>query len=78
MTCPDCGDDCWFLPGYPWCRPCGEHHRPPECNVDQQGRSLSSCGCPWEVIDPPPYQHLAGCVYAEPAPGRYEPTAEEP
>lgn len=34
--------------GYPWCRPCGEHHRPPECAIDEQGRALASDGTPWE------------------------------
>lgn len=47
-----CGDDCWHAAfGYPWCRPCGEHHRPPECAIDDQGRSLMSCGCAWSVIE---------------------------
>lgn len=37
--------------GYDWCRPCGDHHRPPECAVDEQGRSLAPCGHPWEDTD---------------------------
>lgn len=36
--------------GYPFCRPCGEHHRPPECAIDQQGRALSPSGEPWEDV----------------------------
>lgn len=54
MDCP-CGGDgfsdgCTYVSlGYPWCRPCGEHHRPPECDIDDQGRPLRSCGHPWEM-----------------------------
>src|SRR5690348_13859026 len=33
--------------GYPWCNPCGEHHRPPECAINEAGESLASCGHPW-------------------------------
>lgn len=46
-----CGDsDCDYLAaGYLWCRPCREHHRPPECAVDVQGRSLAPCGHPWDA-----------------------------
>lgn len=52
--CP-CGDPdpagCMNLnAGYPFCRPCGEHHRSPECAIDEQGRSLSSEGVPWEEL----------------------------
>ena len=46
-----CGDpdECDYkVFGYPYCRPCAEHHRPPECPVDEQGRSLSPCGHPWD------------------------------
>lgn len=45
-----CGDaDCLhFEVNYPWCRPCEEHHRAPECPVDEQGRSLAPCGHPWD------------------------------
>lgn len=53
-----CGDpDCDYLAvGYPWCRPCHEHHRPPECAVDEHGRSLAPCGHPWDTdpCDAPP------------------------
>lgn len=46
--CED-GDDCWYMPGYPWCRPCKEHHRAPECDIDEQGRALNrDTGEPWE------------------------------
>lgn len=43
MTCR-CGEgDCPnFDAGYPWCRPHGEHHRPPECPVDECGTAA-----PW-------------------------------
>lgn len=46
-----CGDDdcLHFAFDYPWCRPCEEHHRAPECPVDEQGRSLAPCGHPWEA-----------------------------
>jgi hypothetical protein len=45
-----CGDDdCWYFDaGYPYCRSCREHHRPPECPVDEQGRSLNPSGEPWD------------------------------
>ncbi len=45
-----CGEvDCLsFGMDYPWCRPCDEHHRPPECAVDEEGFSLSPCGCRWD------------------------------
>lgn len=45
-----CGDDdcLHFTLDYPWCRPCEEHHRPPECPVDAQGRALAPCGHPWD------------------------------
>lgn len=51
-----CGDtDCLHLvAGYPWCCPCDEHHRLPECAIDEQGRALAPCGHPWEV-DPCTY-----------------------
>lgn len=44
-----CGeDDCLHLAcDYPWCRPCQEHHRAPECPVDEHGRALAPCGHPW-------------------------------
>ncbi|QLF84140.1 hypothetical protein KNV15_gp81 [Gordonia phage Jambalaya] len=50
MSVCGCGeDDCDYLAfGYPWCRPCREHHRPPECAVDEAGRSLDPYGKPWE------------------------------
>lgn len=52
MSCKCGEDDCLhFAFDYPWCRPCQEHHRAPECNVDEQGRSLMSCGCAWEVVE---------------------------
>lgn len=64
-------DGCWHLPGYLWCEPCGEHHRPPQCAIDQDGHALAPCGCRWDVIDPPgshvgPYvnRHRPGCVDA--------------
>lgn len=51
-----CGDaDCLHLAaGYPWCRPCGEHHRAPECAVDGDGVPLAPCGHPWD------YEHADG------------------
>lgn len=53
--CP-CGGDtfgggggCAYVSmGYPWCRPCEDHHRPPECAIDELGRALMGCGCPWD------------------------------
>lgn len=47
-----CGDtDCLHLQvGYPFCRPCEEHHRGPECAIDDQGRALSPDGTPWEDL----------------------------
>lgn len=49
-----CGeDDCWYLAaGYPYCRSCEEHHRPPECPIDERGRSLDPDGKPWADLDP--------------------------
>lgn len=43
------GDTCAFMDtGYPWCRVCGENHRPPECAIDHdvpstKGPSQPSC-----------------------------------
>ncbi len=45
----------YFDFGYPWCRSCAEHHRPPECPVDEQGYSLTFDGERWEDFD----RHLA-------------------
>ena len=44
-----CGDEeCMhFQLDYPWCRPCGDHHRPPECALDSEGRALRPDGEPW-------------------------------
>lgn len=52
-----CGEvDCdYFAFRYPWCRPCGEHHRPPECPVNQDGESLAPCGCTWASLEVEPY-----------------------
>lgn len=46
-----CGeDDCLYMAcGYPYCRSCTEHHRLPECPVDELGRSLNPDGDPWEA-----------------------------
>ena len=48
-----CGDhECWHWSpsyyGYLFCRPCGEHHRPPECAIDEQGRALRWDGTRWD------------------------------
>ncbi|AZV00783.1 hypothetical protein SEA_KIKO_62 [Gordonia phage Kiko] len=54
-----CGEaDCdFFAFDYPWCRPCGEHHRLPECAISTQGQALAPCGHPWT------YEHRVGeCV----------------
>lgn len=52
---PECAcgeDDCEFLDyGYPYCRSCAEHHRPPECAVNQAGQALARCGCPWDDVN---------------------------
>jgi hypothetical protein len=55
-----CGDaDCMqFAFDYPWCRPCEDHHRLPECPVDEQGRSLAACGHPWEDTEDPAHWDL--------------------
>lgn len=47
-----CGDaDCMYIQvGYPFCRPCDEHHRPPECAIDEHGRALNWEGTPWEEL----------------------------
>ena len=50
--CPCNDPECWFwspllYPGYPYCRPCDDHHRAPECAVDMRGRALRSDGTPW-------------------------------
>lgn len=50
--------------GYPWCRPCEEHHRPPECEVDSEGRALMSCGCRWDVTENDPGAHTCA-TYSE-------------
>jgi len=50
-----CGDaECMHFDfDYPYCRSCGEHHRLPECPVDEQGRSLDPVsGEPWPDLDP--------------------------
>lgn len=49
--CPD-GAECmnWQC-DYPWCRSCGEHHRLPECAVDQEGYALNSDGERWVDVD---------------------------
>jgi hypothetical protein len=36
---------------YPWCRPCEDHHRPPECEVNEQGEGIAFCGCTHTVLD---------------------------
>lgn len=64
-----CGDDdpagcLHFALDYPWCRPCGEHHRPPECAINEQGQALCSCGCPWDELEPGGRGHV-GCCWAE-------------
>lgn len=57
--CPLCGDDCWHVSfGYIGCPNCDEHHRPPVCPIDQDGRALRSwCGCPHDLGD----EHLPTC-----------------
>jgi hypothetical protein len=52
-----CGEDgcAHFDCGYPWCRPCKEHHRPPECAVNERGESLAPCGCTWAETEVPGY-----------------------
>lgn len=47
-----CGDlECLHAQcGYWFCRPCDEHHRPPECAIDEHGRALSADGTPWEDL----------------------------
>lgn len=57
-----CGDDTClhYQCGYPLCRPCDEHHRAPECAIDQHGRPLAPCGHPWDA------HHGPGPVPCEP------------
>lgn len=64
VPCP-CGDadpaGCLHLnAGYPFCRPCGEHHRAPECPIDVHGQALAPCGCPWDLTDAPDH-YDGGC-----------------
>lgn len=48
QTCLCGEDDCDYMAfGYPYCRSCAEHHRPPECPIDEQGRSLDPDGNVW-------------------------------
>lgn len=47
-ACTDGADCVHYQAYYPFCRPCGEHHRPPECPIDEQGRALSPEGAPWQ------------------------------
>jgi hypothetical protein len=55
MACDCAPDSCWFVDlGYVWCRPCGEHHRPPECAIDERGSALAPCGCSWDALDAEP------------------------
>jgi hypothetical protein len=57
--------DCMFLAvGYPFCRPCGDHHRPPECAVDAEGYALVWCGCRWDDLEPGGPGHA--CEVAQP------------
>ena len=50
----DDGSSCmYFALGYPWCRSCGEHHRPPECPVDGDGYSLAPSGERWRDLGMP-------------------------
>lgn len=59
--CGDAVEDCMHQAcGYPWCRPCGEHHRAPECPVDQQGRALAACGHPWSDVEAPGHGDVCG------------------
>jgi hypothetical protein len=43
----------YFALGYPWCRSCREHHRAPECPIDENGVSLAWCGHPWDETAKP-------------------------
>lgn len=54
VMCIECGRDCWFIDSnYYWCRPCQEHHRPPECAINELGQPLAPCGHPWvDVMTP--------------------------
>lgn len=62
-----CGDpDCWhFEADYPYCRPCDEHHRAPECDVDEQGRSLSPFGEPYDESQTVSYRTESGMSVIE-------------
>jgi len=54
-NCAD-GGECWhFAAGYEWCRPCQEHHRPPECAINDRGEALAPCGCTWAETEEPGY-----------------------
>jgi hypothetical protein len=58
---PDC---LHFDMEYPWCRSCAEHHRAPECPLDQEGYSLATCGCRWDDLDAG-LPHRPTCCLAE-------------
>lgn len=48
------GAPCMFFElGYPWCRSCAEHHRAPECSINEKGQSLSPDGMPWADLGMP-------------------------
>lgn len=60
-----CGEEncLHFAADYPWCRPCADHHRPPECAIDQQGHALAQCGCRLENVEA--NDHRPTCCYYE-------------
>lgn len=53
QRCLQDGGPCDYAPhGYTYCRADGEHHRPPECPVDEQGNAKPSWlddPAPWEA-----------------------------
>lgn len=67
-----CGDDdpegCMYLiAGYPYCRPCAEHHRGNECAVDDEGYALEWCGCRWvDLVGPESVGHSCDTLDEEP------------
>jgi hypothetical protein len=46
--------------GYPYCRSCGDHHRMPECAVNEHGEALAQCGHTWAEVDKPDHYDWCG------------------
>jgi hypothetical protein len=70
-----CGErDCdYFAMEYPWCRSCADHHRAPECPIDQDGYSISQCGCRWDDLDLGGPGHGPRCAWVDDEPLSHSP-----